>query len=330
MKRILSGITPSSAKGLHLGNYFGATKSHLEFQTKGECFYMIANIHSLNTVFNPKEVMANTLNIFTEYLAFGIDPKKTIFFVQSDIPSIPYLQTVLNNAVTLGELKRMHGYKDKLAKNVAQDSINMGLFCYPVLMSSDILLFKPNIIPVGEDQAQHVEICREMGRTFNNRYGNILIIPELYLKKDVARVKGIDGVRKMSKSLGNDIPVFGTEEEIKKQIMSITTDTARIHSSDPGDPQKNVCFDYLQLMEYDKIGLDVMKEKYQKGTVGDVKIKEIVFETFMQYFDKYRSKKKELQKNLDYIHTLRVEGAKKANLTADQTLKEILRAIGLN
>jgi tryptophanyl-tRNA synthetase len=198
-KRILSGINPSSAKGLHLGNYFGAVKSHVEFQNEGDCFIFIANVHSLNSIFDGKEVAANTENIFIQYLAFGIDPEKTTFYVESDIPEINYLQSILNNTVTVAELKRMHGYKDKLAKNVSQDAINMGLFCYPVLMAADILIFKPDIIPVGEDQAQHVEITREMANTFNNRYGKILKVPELSIKKEAARVKGTDGERKMSK-----------------------------------------------------------------------------------------------------------------------------------
>lgn len=328
MKRILSGITPSSTKGLHLGNYFGAVKSHIQFQNEGECFYFVANIHSLNTVFSPQEVSQNTLNIFTDYLAFGINPEKTTFYVESDIPAIPYLQSILNNVVTLGELKRMHGYKDKLQKEVDQEVISNGLFNYPVLMAADILAFQTDLVPVGEDQTQHVEICREIARTFNNRYGEILKIPELYVKKDVARVKGTDGERKMSKSLGNDIPVFGTEEEIKKQIMGIKTDPARIHPTDPGDPAKNVCFDYLTLLNYDEAKINEMKERYTKGTIGDVEIKKILFEKFMEYFSPFRQKKAELMKNMDYIHQLRKEGAEKANLIADGVLENVKKTVG--
>ena len=329
-KRILSGINPSSTKGLHLGNYFGMVKPSIEFQNEGECFYFIANVHSLNTVFDPEDVKNNTMNIFTEFLAFGIDPEKTVFYVESDIPSITYLQTILNNTVTVAELQRMHGYKDKLAKDVEINTINAGLFSYPVLMAADILAFNADVIPVGDDQAQHVEIAREMARTFNNRYGNILKIPELYVKKEVARVKGIDGQRKMSKSLGNDIPIFAGEEEIKTQIMNIKTDPARIHPTDPGDPAKNIAFDYLSLLEYNKDKLTEMKERYKKGTIGDVEIKKILHEVFLDYFKDMREKKAELTKNKDYILDLRKKGAEKANKIAEKTLQKVKQAVGLS
>lgn len=329
MKRILSGITPSSTKGLHLGNYFGAVKSHVDFQDKGQCFYFIANNHSLNTVFHPEEVRRNTENIFVEYLAFGIDPEKTIFYVESDIPAIPYLQSILNNVVTVGELKRMHGYKDKLQKDMSQDVISNGLFNYPVLMAADILAFKTDIVPVGEDQKQHVEICQEMARTFNNRYGDVLKIPEVYIKKEVARVRGTDGERKMSKSLGNDIPIFGTEEEIKKQIMGITTDPARIRPTDPGDPAKNVCFDYLRLLEYNSQEIAAMEERYRQGTIGDVEIKKLLLQEFMTYFAPFRKRKEELLKNQNYIAELREKGAERANAIANTLIADVKKAVGL-
>lgn len=328
MKRILSGINPSSAKGLHLGNYFGAIKSHVEFQKEYECFYFVANIHSLNTIFSPQEVESNTLSVFIEYLAFGIDPDKTTFFVESDVPAIPYLQTILNNVVTVAELKRMHGYKDKLAKDMSPDAIGMGLFSYPVLMAADILFCKADVVPVGEDQSQHVEVTREIARTFNNRYGEVLKIPDLYIKKEVARVRGTDGERKMSKSLGNDIPVFADEETVRKQIMSIKTDPARIHPTDPGDPAKNVCFDYLTIMNYDSDKVEEMKEQYRKGTIGDVEIKKIVFETFMEYFRPFRERKTELLKDLPRIVDLRKKGAQRANQIGGEVLSAVKKAVG--
>lgn len=335
MKRLLSGITPSSSKGLHLGNYLGAIKPHIEFQKSGECFYFVADLHSLNTVFNPEEVLNNTKNIFIEYLSFGIDPEKTNFYVQSDIPEITYLQTILNNSVTLAELSRMHAYKDKLQKEEDAQKINFGLFSYPVLMSSDILIFKPDIVPVGEDQTQHVEIAREIARTFNNRYGDILKIPELYIQKEVARVPGTDGIRKMSKSLGNDLSIFANEDEIKKQIMSIVTDPARIHPTDPGDPTKNPCFTYLKLIKYDKIKKDSelfvfeMEDQYRRGTIGDVAIKRTVFNAFMEYFADVRAKKRELEKNHEYIDDVRKKSAQRARKIAAETLNDVKSAVGL-
>ena len=325
MKRILSGINPSSAKGLHIGNYYGMVKPALALQNEGECFYFIANIHSLNTVFNPKEAHENTQNIFAEMLAFGLDPTKTTFFVESDVAGIPYLQTILNNAVTIAELKRMHAYKDKLAQDVDHDAISMGLFSYPVLMAADILLFDTDIVPVGEDQKQHVEICREIARTFNNRYGDILKIPDVSIQKEVARVVGIDGERKMSKSLGNDIPVFAPEDVVKKQIMSVTTDPARIHPTDPGDPAKNVAFSYLDLMAFDTTE---MKNRYREGTIGDVEIKKKLFEVFMDTFKSAREKKIELMKNEDHLIQLRNAGADRANTIAEGVLAKVIQAVG--
>lgn len=327
-KRPLSGINPSSSKGLHLGNYFGAVKPHVEFQQNGECFYFVANVHSLNSIFNKKEVEANTENVFIEYLAFGVDPQKTTFFVESDIPAIMYLQTILNNSVMVAELMRMHAYKDKMQNNVGQESINMGLFNYPMLMAADILAFAPDVVPVGEDQRQHVEICRDIAKTFNTRYGNILIVPELFVKSETAKVMGIDGERKMSKSLGNDITVLAQEAVVKKQIMSITTDPNRIHADDPGDPTKNVAFSYLELLEFDPKELEVMKDKYKTGNIKDVEIKEKLFERFMDYFKEMREKKVELLDNMDYVRQVRLDGAQKANKVADETLTRVKKAVG--
>jgi len=329
MNRILSGITPSSPKGLHLGNYLGMVKPAVALQETGECFYFVANLHALNNVFDSNQVKQNTHNIFVEYLAFGVNPETTTFFVESDILGIPYLQTILNNMVTISELKRMHGYKDKFQGDVNPDQIGMGLFSYPVLMAADILLFKPDVIPVGEDQSQHVEIAREMARTFNNRYGDVLKIPELSVQKNVARVPGIFGDRKMSKSLGNDIPIFGTEQEIMKQIMSIKTDPARIHPTDPGNPDKNLTFTYFDLLEYDAQKLEDMKEKYQKGKIGDVEIKSTFLNFFLEYFADFRLKKIQLQKDTEQIQSLRIQGAQKANLIAETVLEEVKRTVGV-
>ncbi len=329
MTTYLSGINPSSSRGLHLGNYFGAVKPHVEFQAEGKCFYFVANIHSLNTIFDPKEVEANTMNVFVEYFAMGIDPDKTVFFVQSDIHYIPCLQTVFNNVVSVAELKRMHAYKDKLQKDVSPDEISMGLFCYPMLMAADILAFKPDFVPVGEDQRQHVEICRDIAKAFNHRYGRVLKIPELYVREETAKVIGIDGERKMSKSLGNDISVFADEETVKKQIMKITTDPARVHPTDPGNPEKNVAFTYFDLMDADKKELQTMKEMYKEGSISDVEIKEKLFGTFMDYFKEQRKKKKKLEADMDFVHDLRAKGAKRANETAESVFEEVKKAVGL-
>jgi len=334
-KRLLSGITPSSPKGLHLGNYFGAVKSHIAFQKENECFYFVANMHGLNTVFDPAVLEQNTYNIFIEYLAFGIDPEKTTFFVESDIPGIPYLQTIINNAVTVSELKRMHAYKDKIQNDVSQDAIGFGLFSYPVLMAADILLFSPDIVPVGEDQAQHVEICREIANTFNNRYGDLLKVPELSIEKETARVVGTDGKRKMSKSLGNDISIFAEEDVIKQQIMQITTDPARIRPTDPGNPQKNICFQYLKLLHHDDMKPDDeptvsdMEDQYRRGKIGDVTIKKLLLKDFLEYFAPYRKAKSELVQKKEFVEEIRKQGALRANKEAEKTLERVRKGIGI-
>lgn len=327
--RIVSGINPSSARGLHIGNYFGAVERFIKLQSQGECFYFVANLHALNATFDPKEVQRNTDEVFLEYLALGIDPEKSVFFVESDVPEIPYLQTILNNVVTVAELKRMHGYKDKLAKDVDQDTISAGLFEYPVLMAADILLFSPDIVPVGEDQAQHVEITREIARTFNNRYGEIFTIPEPSIEKRTARVIGVDGVRKMSKSLGNDISLFGDEALIKKQIMSITTDPARIRPTDPGDPAKNIAFTYLRLMSYAESEVTELENRYRAGTVGDVEIKHLVIEQFLRIFAPARARHAALKDDTAQLRAIRERGAERARSAAQPHFARIRTACGV-
>ncbi|MEI7653395.1 MAG: tryptophan--tRNA ligase [bacterium] len=329
MKRILSGITPSSTSGLHLGNYLGAVKRFVEFQREHECFFFVANLHALNTVHDPKVAQENSRNIFLEYLAFGIDPTKTTFYIESDIPEITYLQTILNNCVTVAEMQRMHGYKDKMAKEADQGTINVGLFNYPILMAADIMLFDADIVPVGEDQSQHVEVCREIGRTFNNRYGSILKIPELSIQRETARVIGTDGVRKMSKSLGNDLPVFADEKHIYKQIMGITTDPARIKPTDAGDPAKNIGFSYLRLLDHPEAEVSTLEARYRSGTVGDVEIKKLIYEVFMTYMKPFRTRKVELESDPSTIDRLREQGAQRARVIATASLARIREAVGV-
>lgn len=331
MKRFLSGITPSSSKGLHLGNYLGAVKPQVEFQSQGECLYFIADYHALNTIHDPKELANNIYETYLDYLALGIDTEKTVFFVESHAREIFELTEILKNCVTMAEMKRMHAYKDKLADPDADpDAINMGLFNYPILMAGDILLFEPDFIPVGEDQAQHVEICRDIAKTFNHRYGPVLKIPELWIKKDVARVPGTDGQRKMGKSLGNDITIFAPEETIKKQIMAIVTDPARIHKDDPGDPAKNVTFTYLKLMGYDEAKVAEYEARYRAGTVGDVELKQEFLRFFLEYFADVRRRRAELATDRAAVLELMRAGADRANAIANPIMQKIRTAIGAN
>lgn len=328
-KTYLSGITPSSSKGLHLGNYLGAVKPQVDFQDKGQCFYFIADYHALNTVFDPEEFAANTYETYVDYLALGIDLEKTVFYVESHVPVIFELTEILNNVVTVAHMQKMHAYKDKLQDEDASiDSINMGLFTYPILMAADILAFSPDMIPVGEDQAQHVEVARDIAKSFNHRYGNVLKVPKLFMQKNVARVPGTDGKRKMSKTLGNDLTIFADEDMLKKQVVGIVTDPSRIHKDDPGDPEKNVIFAYFRLMSFDQDKLKEYEERYRKGTIGDVELKKEFYEFFFQYFAEARKKREELSKDKDSILSIMREQAEKANRVANEVMERVRRAIG--
>lgn len=333
-KVFLSGITPSSSKGLHLGNFLGAVQPHVELQSQGKCYYFIADYHALNTVFDAEEFANNVYETYLDYLALGIDLDKTTFFVESHVTSIFELAEILKNVVSLSQMKKMHAYKDKLQDPDAEiENINMGLFNYPILMAADILILEPDVVPVGEDQSQHVEVARDIAQRFNHRYGGdseggVLNVPELYIKKEVARVPGTDGERKMSKSLGNDLTIFADEADIKQQVMGITTDPNRIKKDDPGDPDKNVIFKYMELMNYDEAKRAEYIERYKAGSVGDVEIKKEFLTFFLAYFAEARAKRAELAQDKDAILSLMREQAADANQKAEKTISKIRKAIG--
>lgn len=328
-KRILSGVAPSSSKGLHLGNYLGAVKQHVDFQKNGECFYFIADYHALNTVYDAAEFRSNIRNIFLDYLALGIDTDKTVFFVESHVREIFELTEILNNLTTVSQMMRMHAYKDKLQdESTSQESINVGLFTYPILMAADILIFEPDIVPVGEDQKQHVEVARDIAQAFNNRYGDLLKVPDVFIKKSVGRLPGTDGDRKMSKSLGNIISMFADEATLKKQIMGIVTDPNRIHKDDPGDPAKNVTFTYMRELGFDADKQTDFEARYREGKVGDVEIKQAFFEHYLDYFKPMRERREQLAKEDDIVENLMRKGAETANAVAHQTMDKVREGIG--
>ena len=218
--RILSGIQPSGA--LHLGNYFGMMKPAVELQDKGEAFYFIANYHSMTTLFDPAERRRNTLDVALDFLACGLDPKKSVFFIQSEVPEVAELTWLLGTVAPMGLLERCHSYKDKLAKGI---SFNFGLFAYPVLMAADILIYDSNVVPVGQDQKQHVEVTRDIAVKFNEQYGETFVVPEPQIRSEVAKVPGTDG-EKMSKSYGNALEIFGDEKLLRKKVMSRSSERA--------------------------------------------------------------------------------------------------------
>src|SRR3954452_9752780 len=239
--RILSGIQPSGA--LHLGNYFGMMKPAIELQDKGEAFYFIANYHSMTSLFDAAERRKNSLDVALDFLACGLDPKKAVFWKQSDVPEVTELTWLLRTVTPMGLLERCTSFKDKLAKGI---SPNHGLFAYPVLMAADILVFDSNVVPVGKDQKQHLEVARDIAIKFNEAYGQTFVIPEPRIREETAVVPGLDG-EKMSMSYGNTIEIFGEEKSTRKKIMSIVMDSRTPQEPKP-DAEKNMAVQLLRLV----------------------------------------------------------------------------------
>ena len=319
--RILTGIQPSGVP--HLGNYFGAMRQVCALQDKGESFLFIADYHALTTSTNADELRNNVLNLALDFISCGVDLEKTFFFRQSDIPEVCELSWLLSNVTPVGFLERAHSYKDKLAKGF---DANCGLFTYPILMASDILLYQANLVPVGKDQKQHLEITRDIAIKFNNAYGeDLLTIPECLIPEDVAIVPGIDG-QKMSKSYGNTIPIFGKEKEIKKKVMSIVTDSKGLE--DKKDPDTCNVFALYKLFANEE-EIQQMRENYMGGNYGYGHAKLALFEKMWTTFEPMRKRRAELEADIGYVKKILDENGKKARQEANEFLAKIRKAVGL-
>jgi tryptophanyl-tRNA synthetase len=318
--RILSGIQPSGA--LHLGNYFGMMRPAIELQEKGEALYFIANYHSMTSLFNAEERRANTLDVALDFLACGLDPNKSVFFRQSDVPEVTELSWLLSTITPMGMLERATSYKDKIAKGIAPMH---GLFAYPVLMAADILIYDSNVVPVGRDQKQHLEMTRDMAIKFNEQYGETFVIPEPIIRDEVALVPGVDG-QKMSKSYGNTIEIFGDEKAIRKKIMGITMDSRTPQEPKP-DADKNLAVQLLKLVAQNT-GKEY-EDKLRAGGLGYGDLKKALFESYWDYFAVARKKRAELAENMDYVNTVLADGAVKARILADKVLKRARKNSGL-
>lgn len=328
-KRILSGIAPSGDGTLHIGNYLGAVKQFIEFAKKHECFLFIADLHALTTIQNKEQYQRNVENLIINELALLDDLSNITFFRQSDIPMHTELQSILNNVTPLGLIKRAHAYKDKLQKQLSEDEVNMGLFSYPVLMAADILIYKPDLVPVGRDQKQHVEITRDIAQSFNKTYKKrIFPLPDPYIPEEVAVIMGTDGKRKMSKSLGNVIAIFEDENVIRKQVMSTYTDPTRIHPTDPGHIEGNMVFTYLDFFG-EKRRVEELKNLYKEGRVADVEVKNYLFESLMKTFKDARTRYDELKSNPQIVKKILQDGAEKVREVAGKTMMEVRDTIGL-
>jgi len=318
--RVLSGIQPSGV--LHLGNYFGMMSRMIKYQSNNELFCFIANYHALTSTPTSESLSQNTFNAACDFLALGLDPERSTFWIQSDVPKVTELMWILASHTGVGLLDRATSYKDKISQGIKP---NVGLYSYPVLMAADILLFDTKLVPVGKDQKQHLEIARDIAMRFNNSYGDTLVIPEPDIEKENQLIPGIDG-KKMSKSYNNTIPIFETEKKIRKKIMSVVTDTAGI--DEPKD--KDTPLFQLFSLFLDKDGKLELLDRYEgKGLrYGDVKNE--LFQTVMDYFHPFREKRAKIASKPHEVYEILRLGAKKANLVADKVLDRVRSSAGIN
>src|SRR5690554_4035306 len=320
-KTILSGIQPSGK--LHIGNYFGAIRQHISMQNQGDAFYFIANYHSLTSLNDGKELMQNTIDVTLDYLALGLDPEKSTFFAQSDVPQVPELAWMLGTVCPVSLMEKAVAYKEKTAAGL---NANIGLFTYPILQAADILIYHSDIVPVGKDQKQNIEIARDLAGKFNHVYeGEFLKIPEDLIMESVAIVPGTDG-RKMSKSYDNTIRFFDEGKELKNKVMSIQTDSLALE--DPKDPAGDNVFALIKLFATP----DKQKEiaaKYKAGGYGYGHAKLELLDLLNEYFGEARERRKELAKDLDYVKDVLTEGGKKARARAESVMEPIREVTGI-
>ncbi len=319
-KRVLSGIQPTG--NLHLGNYFAMMKPMIEFQEENDLFCFIVNYHALTTVRDRNKLKKGVIEAAADFLSLGLNPEKAIFWVQSDVPEVLELTWVLSCLTPMGLLERCHSYKDKINKGITP---NHGLFSYPVLMAADILLYQADVVPVGKDQKQHIEVTRDIAEKFNFTYGETFTLPEEFIDPDVAIVPGIDG-QKMSKSYNNTIEIFLDEKTLRKKIMRIITDSTPVE--EPKDPEKCNVFKLYKLFATED-EIKEMEKNYRNGGFGYAQAKELLFEKVNNYFKPYREKREELLKDRDRIYKILSEGAEKARYIANKTLRKVRKKVGI-
>jgi tryptophanyl-tRNA synthetase len=318
-KRILSGVQPSGK--LHLGNYFGAIKQHIELQNEAECFYFIADYHALTTVTDAETIRARVHDAALDYLALGLDPAKATYYRQSDVPEVTELAWVLACVTNMGLLERAVSYKEKVEKGI---EASVGLFTYPVLMAADILIVRSNVVPVGKDQVQHLEMTADMAGKFNRAYGEVFPIPTYRLDKE-SKVPGTDG-QKMSKSYGNTIEIFAEGKALKKTVMGIVTDSKTV--ADPKDPATCNVFALYSIFATDEEKA-ALAERYRAGGMGYGDAKQLLLAKIDAYFAPARERRKKLAHDLGYVEDVLREGAKRAREEARKTMELVRKAVGL-
>src|SRR5216117_790343 len=318
--RILSGIQPSGA--LHIGNYFGMMRPAVALQAEGEALYFVADYHALTSLRDPEVLRANSRRVALDFLACGLDPERATLFRHSDVPQVTELAWILSTVAPMSLLERATSYKDKLARGM---SANVGLFSYPILMAADILIYDSDVVPVGKDQKQHIEITRDLAVKMNETFGQIFKLPEARIRAATETVPGIDG-QKMSKSYGNNIDIFGDEKETRKRVMSVVTDSTPVEA--PKDPAKSTIFQLYSLFA-SKDEIASMRERFKKGGTGYGDFKKELFEKLWEYFSPMRKRRKEILADKLYIDNVLVRGAKRANEIADDVMSRVRAAVGL-
>ncbi len=319
--RILSGIQPSGK--LHLGNYLGAIRQHLELQKNGDSFYFIADLHALTTVKDPQALRENVRDVALDYLALGLDPSRASFYRQSDIHEVPELTWLLTTVTPMGLLERCTSFKDKIAKGISPDA---GLFSYPVLMAADILIVDADLVPVGKDQKQHVEVARDIAGSFNHLYGEVLTLPEERILPDTALVPGIDG-QKMSKSYGNDIGIFLEGKDLRERVMAIVTDSAAVES--PKDPDTNNVFNLLKFFASAEETRE-WRDRFLAGGLKYAEVKKRLIALLDEQFGAARERRRELAKRPAEVEDVLRDGAAKARSIASATLARARKACGID
>ena len=324
--RILSGIQPSGV--LHIGNYFGMMKPAVALQAEGEALYFIADYHALTSVRDPDALRENCRRVAVDFLACVLDPERATLFRHSDVPQVTELAWILSTVAPMGLLERAHSYKDKLARGL---SATVGLFSYPVLMAADILIYDSDVVPVGKDQKQHIEMTRDLAVKMNEIFGQskgdgqIFKLPEARIQPATETVPGIDG-QKMSKSYGNNIDIFGDEKEMRRRVMSIVTDSTPVEA--PKDPAKSTIFKLYSLVA-SKNENAAMREQFLKGGTGYGDFKKQLFDKLWEYFAPMRKRREEILADKSYIDSVLKKGASRANEIAEQVMKRVREAVGL-
>lgn len=319
--RVLSGIQPTGR--FHWGNYFGAIRQYIELQHEHEAYYFIANLHALTTIRDAAELRQNTLDAALDLLALGLDPAKATLFVQSDVPEVTSLTWLLMAITPMGLLERCVSYKDKVSKGLPADA---GLFTYPVLMAADILLYDAQIVPVGADQIQHIEVARDIAGRFNHLFGETFVLPQYKVLQESAKVPGIDG-EKMSKSYGNTIEIFEDPKSMRKKIMRITTDSRPMEQPKP-DYENDHLFQLYSLFATPQ-QREELASLYLRGHFGYGQVKAMLADLAEQYFAPFRARRTELAADPGYVEQVLQDGAARARRKAQEVLQRAQRACGV-